>query len=230
MLLDIFSIFDPHRGRSAIASYIVWTLVVITISSVAITLWQRDRSFRSLLKRVIRVSESLVKQTLRKELGGTVSLFSALILTLIYINFMGLVPYVFRTTRHMALNFRISLPIWLAVVTSGLLFNHKLFLAHFQPAGSPTFLSPLLCLIELVSNLVRPLTLAVRLTANLRTGHILMTLIGVGFIGTSSTGGILILSLGAFYFIFEIVISIIQAYIFTLLPTLYMDDHPRDNH
>ena len=99
-------------------------------------------------------------------------------------------------------------------------YNLGDFLAHLQPVGSPAFLNPFLCVIELVRLLVRPLTLAVRLTANLRTGHILIALLGTGFIGSS-----LVLLGGIFYFMFEMVICMIQAYIFTLLPTLYSDDH-----
>jgi F-type H+-transporting ATPase subunit a len=104
------------------------------------------------------------------------------------------------------------------------------FLAHLQPIGSPAALNPFLCVIELVSLLVRPITLAVRLTANLSTGHILMALLGVGFVNSGVVRGLVILFLGIFYFIFEIGVCFIQAYIFTLLPTLYLDEHPRDSH
>jgi F-type H+-transporting ATPase subunit a len=84
-------------------------------------------------------------------------------------------------------------------------------------------LNPLLCLIELVRNLVRPITLAVRLTANLTTGHILIGLAGTAF--NTSSLFILILIIGSFYFLFEMAVCIIQAYIFTLLPTLYTNDY-----
>lgn len=100
------------------------------------------------------------------------------------------------------------------------------FLSHLQPIGSPDVLSPFLCLIELVSNLVRPFTLAVRLTANLRTGHILIRLLGLGFIKRGFYGRGFILIVGLFYFIFEIGVCLIQSYIYTLLPTLYVDEHP----
>jgi len=93
-------------------------------------------------------------------------------------------------------------------------------LAHLQPVGSPAFLNPFLCVIELVRLIVRPVTLAVRLTANLRTGHILIALLGTGFMSSVS-----VLVGGMFYFMFEMAVCLIQAYIFTLLPTLYSDDH-----
>ena len=99
-------------------------------------------------------------------------------------------------------------------------YNLGDFVAHLQPLGSPALLSPFLCVIELVRLLVRPFTLGIRLTANLRTGHILIALLGRGFITL-----FLVVLVGLFYFLFEIAVCVIQAYIFTLLPTLYTDDH-----
>jgi len=102
------------------------------------------------------------------------------------------------------------------------------FLAHFQPIGSPTLLNPFLSIIELIRNVVRPITLAVRLTANLTTGHILMALLGIAFTGrTNIFIRTIILIIGIFYFMFEIVVCIIQRYIFRLISTLYMDEHPQ---
>jgi len=110
----------------------------------------------------------------------------------------------------------------------GMFYDLSSFLAHLQPLGSPAFLNPFLCLIELVSLLVRPVTLAVRLTANLSTGHILMALLGVGFVNSGFVLMAFILLIGMFYFIFEMGVCFIQGYIFTLLPTLYLDEHPVD--
>jgi F0F1-type ATP synthase membrane subunit a len=70
--------------------------------------------------------------------------------------------------------------------------------------------------------------LAVRLTANLTTGHILIGLLGVAFTKANMTSEIIILIVGIFYFLFELAVCVIQAYIFTLLPSLYIDEHPRN--
>lgn len=172
----------------------------------------------------------LVSRRLAKGIGGSYSVFSSLFLLLVGLNFMGLVPYVFSLTRHLAVNLSVSLPLWLGVVLMGVCYDFGGFLAHLQPVGSPAALNPFLCLIELVSTLVRPITLSVRLTANLSTGHILMALLGSGFVGRGLLGGSFILILGLFYFIFEMGVCFIQAYIFTLLPVLYSDDHPADSH
>ena len=163
-------------------------------------------------------------------IGGAASLFTSLFLMLILLNLLGLVPYVFRLTSHLAINLAISLPLWLGIITMGGSYDLGTLLAHFQPIGSPTFLNPFLCVIELLRNLVRPVTLAVRLTANLSTGHILIGLLGLGFVSRKLVGMILIVGLGMFYFMFEIGVCFVQAYIFMLLPTLYSDEHPSNSH
>lgn len=90
--------------------------------------------------------------------------------------------------------------------------NPTRFIAHLVPTGTPLLLTPFLVLIETISIRVRPLTLSVRLTANIITGHIIMSIITSPIVTS-------------FYIIFEGAICIVQAYIFTLLPTLYIDEH-----
>jgi len=98
------------------------------------------------------------------------------------------------------------------------------------PIGAPAALNPFLVIIETVSIMVRPITLSVRLTANIRAGHIVLTLIGNYLTTSFFISGIfsiaLLLRIQVFYTIFEFGIGIIQAYIFCLLITLYSDEHP----
>lgn len=174
------------------------------------------------------VVRDLVSRSQIKHVGGRYAIMSSLLFSLVAFNLLGLFSYVFRVTRHLAVNFALALPIWGCTVLLGASYNLGSFLAHLQPLGSPAFLSPFLSLVELVRLLVRPLTLSVRLTANLRTGHILMALLGRGFVGSRSMLGLLIVVVGVGYCLFEIVICFVQGYIFTLLPTLYGDEHPSD--
>jgi len=106
------------------------------------------------------------------------NLITALFLFLIFINLSGLIPYVFRPTRHLAISLSLGLPLWLSLIISGILFNPASVIASLLPIGAPAALNPFLVIIETVSILVRPITLSVRLTANIRAGHIVLTLIG----------------------------------------------------
>lgn len=147
-------------------------------------------------------------------------------MSLMCFNVLGLVPYVFSITSHLCINLVIAFPFWLSIVLMSIIYDCVGFFSHLQPLGAPVFLSPFLCLIELVRIVVRPLTLCVRLTANLSTGHILVGLLGSGFVFRNFSLGLLILFIVTFYFLFELGVCFVQAYIFTLLPTLYLDEHP----
>ena len=228
MIYDIFSRFDDHNRVFIDLNYLIWGLSLTIILFVTQILWSKSSFFIAIVTRAMAIVEDLVSRTEAKMIGGSSSLFIRLFIILVTLNLIGLVPFVFRLTRHLSINLALSLPTWLAVVLIRRAYRISSFLAHLQPSGSPTLLNPFLCVIELVRLLVRPLTLAVRLTANLRTGHILIALLGTGFISTAPVVSFIILVLGAFYFTFEMAVCCIQAYIFTLLPTLYRDEHPLD--
>ena len=225
-MLDIFSRFDD-RNRILFGLFpLVWLVVFIFVCGIILKFWGRHGKLRRVLSFIMFIAEDLVVRTQGKNIGGAVVVSVSLIFIIVIMNLLGLVPYVFRLTRHLSINLSISIPIWLGVVLISMSYDLSAFLAHLQPLGSPAPLNPFLCVIELVRLLVRPITLSVRLTANLRTGHILMGLLGVGFVSQSVAGGFIIFAVGIFYFIFEIAVCLIQAYIFTLLPTLYADEHP----
>ena len=163
-------------------------------------------------------------------IGGFVNIVTGLFLFLILINIRGLVPYVFRPTRHLAVSLSLGLPLWLTLIVSAVFFNPRSVVAGLLPIGAPAPLNPFLVIIETVRIMVRPITLSVRLTANMRAGHIVLTLIGnyltASFFISSIFSILLLLSIQVLYTVFEFGIRLIQAYIFCLLITLYSDEHP----
>ena len=179
------------------------------------------------------LKDTVVSQVVRSfgtNLGGFTGLVAGLFLFLIFINLIGLVPYVFRATSHLAISFSLGLPLWLSLIISGAVFAPSSVVAGLLPMGAPAALNPFLVLIETVSIIARPVTLSVRLIANIRAGHIVLTLIG-NYLTTSlffmpSFSIILLLRIQVFYTVFEFGIGVIQAYIFCLLITLYSDEHP----
>ncbi len=128
----------------------------------------------------------------------------------------------------MVLTFSLSLIVWFSIVLSRLEFSFVRFLSHFTPRGSPVYLVPVLKLIELVSNLIRPLTLALRLSINMTTGHILISLISTrGRISLFSINPmfLLIVILISGYILFEVGICFIQGFVFSLLGVQYLKEH-----
>lgn len=157
-------------------------------------------------------------------------IFSSLFFTIIVVNLLGIIPYFFRFTSHLFFSLSLGLPLWLALLISSTAYKPKHFVAHFLPGGAPDWLNPFLVLIELLRTAVRPITLSFRLAANITAGHVVIALLATYLEPTifniPNISIFFLIGTQAFYFLFEVAICLIQAYIFCLLLTLYADDHP----
>nr|YP_008474770.1 ATP synthase F0 subunit 6 [Orectolobus japonicus]AGS43551.1 ATP synthase F0 subunit 6 [Orectolobus japonicus] len=155
-------------------------------------------------------------------------LFTALMLFLISINLLGLLPYTFTPTTQLSLNMAFALPLWLMTVLIGISNQPTIALGHLLPEGTPTPLVPILIIIETVSLFIRPLALGVRLTANLTAGHLLMQLIATAafvLITIMPTVALLTSTILFLLTILEVAVAMIQAYVFVLLLSLYLQEN-----
>lgn len=122
----------------------------------------------------------------------------------------------------------IAIPLWAGAVITGFRNKTKASLAHFLPQGTPTPLIPILVIIETISLFIQPIALAVRLTANITAGHLLIHLIGgatLALISISTTTALITFTILILLTILEFAVAIIQAYVFTLLVSLYLHDN-----
>nr|AEK12199.1 ATP synthase subunit 6 [Malurus lamberti lamberti] len=157
----------------------------------------------------------------------------ALILTslmtfLLLINLLGLLPYTFTPTTQLSMNLALAFPLWLATLLTGLRNQPSASLGHLLPEGTPTPLIPALIMIETTSLLIRPLALGVRLTANLTAGHLLIQLISTATTALFSTMPLVsLLTLLVLFLltILEVAVAMIQAYVFVLLLSLYLQEN-----
>nr|YP_010128650.1 ATP synthase F0 subunit 6 [Eremias dzungarica]QPZ47110.1 ATP synthase F0 subunit 6 [Eremias dzungarica] len=156
------------------------------------------------------------------------SSFTTLMLLLISLNTLGLLPYTFTPTTQLSMNMALALPTWLMTVLVGLRNQPTTSLGHLLPEGTPIPLIPMLIMIETASLLIRPIALGVRLTANLTAGHLLMQLISSATLATANTlmaaSSMALLTL-ILLSCLEMAVALIQAYVFTLLLTLYLQEN-----
>nr|WDE78871.1 ATP synthase subunit 6 [Setophaga pensylvanica] len=155
-------------------------------------------------------------------------ILTSLMIFLLLINLLGLLPYTFTPTTQLSMNLALAFPLWLATLLTGLRNQPSASLGHLLPEGTPTPLIPALILIETTSLLIRPLALGVRLTANLTAGHLLIQLISTATTALFST--MPVLSLLTFLVLFlltilEVAVAMIQAYVFVLLLSLYLQEN-----
>nr|YP_009178911.1 ATP synthase F0 subunit 6 [Glyphis sp. Borneo]YP_009178963.1 ATP synthase F0 subunit 6 [Glyphis sp. Bangladesh]ALJ92954.1 ATP synthase F0 subunit 6 [Glyphis sp. Borneo]ALJ93071.1 ATP synthase F0 subunit 6 [Glyphis sp. Bangladesh]ALJ93149.1 ATP synthase F0 subunit 6 [Glyphis sp. Borneo]ALJ93247.1 ATP synthase F0 subunit 6 [Glyphis sp. Bangladesh] len=155
-------------------------------------------------------------------------LLTALMLFLITINLLGLLPYTFTPTTQLSLNMAFALPLWFTTVLIGMLNQPTITLGHLLPEGTPTPLIPILIIIETISLFIRPLALGVRLTANLTAGHLLMQLIATAafvLLTIMPTVALLTSMILFLLTILEVAVAMIQAYVFVLLLSLYLQEN-----
>nr|YP_009178078.1 ATP synthase F0 subunit 6 [Lepomis gibbosus]UXB58853.1 ATP synthase F0 subunit 6 [Lepomis macrochirus]UXB59009.1 ATP synthase F0 subunit 6 [Lepomis gulosus]AJW75369.1 ATP synthase F0 subunit 6 [Lepomis gibbosus]ATU84817.1 ATP synthase F0 subunit 6 [Lepomis gibbosus]ATU84830.1 ATP synthase F0 subunit 6 [Lepomis gibbosus] len=155
-------------------------------------------------------------------------LFTSLMLFLITLNMLGLLPYTFTPTTQLSLNMALAVPLWLATVVIGLRNQPTIALGHLLPEGTPTPLIPVLIIIETISLFIRPLALGVRLTANLTAGHLLIQLIATAafvLLPLMPTVAILTAILLLLLTLLEVAVAMIQAYVFVLLLSLYLQEN-----
>nr|WNH37415.1 ATP synthase F0 subunit 6 [Scopelogadus bispinosus] len=163
-------------------------------------------------------------------LGGHkwAALLTALMLFLISLNMLGLLPYTFTPTTQLSLNLGFAVPLWLATVIIGMRNQPTHALGHLLPEGTPVLLIPLLIVIETISLFIRPLALGVRLTANLTAGHLLIQLIATAtavLAPLMPTVALLTGTLLLLLTLLEIAVAMIQAYVFVLLLSLYLQEN-----
>nr|ATU85129.1 ATP synthase F0 subunit 6 [Salvelinus namaycush] len=155
-------------------------------------------------------------------------LLTSLMLFLITLNMLGLLPYTFTPTTQLSLNMGLAVPLWLATVIIGMRNQPTAALGHLLPEGTPVPLIPVLIIIETISLFIRPLALGVRLTANLTAGHLLIQLIATAafvLLPLMPTVAILTSIVLFLLTLLEIAVAMIQAYVFVLLLSLYLQEN-----
>nr|YP_009122822.1 ATP synthase F0 subunit 6 [Onychostoma gerlachi]AJK90693.1 ATP synthase F0 subunit 6 [Onychostoma gerlachi] len=155
-------------------------------------------------------------------------LLTSLMIFLITINMLGLLPYTFTPTTQLSLNMGFAVPLWLATVIIGMQNQPTVALGHLLPEGTPIPLIPVLIIIETISLFIRPLALGVRLTANLTAGHLLIQLIATAvFVLLPMMPTVAILTAAVLFLLtlLEVAVAMIQAYVFVLLLSLYLQEN-----
>ena len=165
----------------------------------------------------------LVSDNIGKDGKPYFSLIFTIFMFVLFGNFLGMLPYSFTFTSHIAVTLSMALVIFV-LVTIIAFFKHGIrFFSFFLPAGVPIFLAPLMIVIEVISYFTRPFSLSIRLFANMMAGHTLLKVVGgfvfpLGILGFVPLAGLVAIT-GL-----EFLIAFLQAYIFTILTCIYIND------
>lgn len=217
MIINIFNIFDPSTNLYFSLNWLRRSIIFFIFPY---QFW--------LIPSRLSILWNLILNYLFKEFKVILSfsysnliIFIRLFTLILWNNFIGLFPYIFTSSRHMRFCISLSLILWIRIILFGWInFTNHIF-THLTPSNTPTILIPFIVLIEFISLIIRPITLSIRLTANIVAGHLLLSLLGSSGQKINIIILTLIISTQILLFILEISVSIIQAYVFSILSLLY---------
>ena len=148
----------------------------------------------------------------------------SLFMFILFGNLIGMIPYGFTFTSHIIVTFTLAAVVILLVTLVGLMRHGFHFFSYFMPAGAPIWMAPIIVPIEVISYLSRPISLSVRLFANMMAGHTMLKVFAGFTVALGVLGGWAPLIINVALTGFEILVAVLQAYVFTILTCLYLHD------
>nr|UXX50293.1 ATP synthase subunit 6 [Haemaphysalis yeni] len=220
MMNNLFSIFDPSTSSWFSWNWMTMFLFLILYPSFY---WISSSlfiiSWKILLKKFFQEMMNNLKPFKMKNILFITSIF----IFILFANILGLFPYVFTASSHLIFTMFFAFPIWMGMIIFSLVNKFNKFMSHLVPLGSPIFLSSFMVLIETVSNLIRPITLSVRLMANMISGHLLIHLLSsLAFINNLMI--LITIPIMIMLMILETAVAIIQSFVFVTLISLYINE------
>ena len=227
------SYFDHFIVTRVITDYISDSSLIIASVIILYTILSNNQSiipsrFQSVLEVIIEHWKTVVNENLGDKSEFYLFPLMTLFMFILGINLLGFFTYTFPLTTHIVITFGMAFGVWVGVIIFGFYRYRSNFFSMFMPTGAPLGLSPLLVIIEIASNVSRPIALGMRLAANLTAGHILLAILAdfsckLLFYSYSIMNLFPILII-MFMTILEIGVLVIQAYVFCLLSMIYLKD------
>lgn len=213
----------------------LWMTIGVLISTVTLSLAMRRKALvPGRLQVFSEMMYEFIANMIRENIGPKGRQYFPLVFTLFIVvlmgNTLGMLPFSFTYTSHIIVTFALAMVIFLAVLFIGLIRHGFHFLSLFVPPGVPAWLYPLIIPIELVSFLVRPITLSVRLFANMMAGHLMLKVFAGFSVMMLAAGiggffaGLLPMFFNVVLIAFELMIALLHAYVFTVLSCIYLKD------
>jgi len=206
----------------------------LTIISVFFVGTRRKAIIPTKIQLLTELSYTLVSKMISDTAGSKAKPYFPFVFSLfmfvLFCNMLGMLPYSFTVTSHIIVTFALAAVIFVGVTIIGFINHGVGYLKLFIPSGVPLFLLPLIVIIEIISYLSRPVSLSVRLFANMMAGHTMLKVFGGFVISLGIIGGWLPLSFAVALTGLEILIAFLQAYVFAILTCIYLNDALNLNH
>ena len=209
-------------------SSLFMVLVVLSIISFFIIATKNKSLIPNKLQLIAEMIYEFVAKMINDTAGQDARPYFPFILSLflfvLFSNMIGMIPYSFTITSHIVVTFALAIVIFFGVTIIGFLKHGIKYLELFVPKGVPKLLLPLIIVIEIISYLSRPISLSVRLFANMMAGHTMLKVFGGFVVSLGLVGGWLPLGFSVALTGLEILVAFLQAYVFAILTCIYLND------
>jgi F-type H+-transporting ATPase subunit a len=207
----------------------LWMAITVAAITVFMIMGMRPRAivpgrWQALCEMLYDFVGGLIRENVGAEGKKYFPFIFSLFMFILFANLFGLVPGAFTVTSHIIVTFAMAAVVFLGVTAIAIARHGFHFLAYFVPKGAPMWMMPLMIPIELMSYLIRPITLSVRLFANMVAGHVMLAVIGGFVFALGIWGGWLPLAFISALMGLEFLIACLQAYVFTILTCIYLND------
>ena len=230
-LID-FELFGVDASFTNSALFMVIAAALITLFT--LYAMRRRALVPTRMQSVAELSYEFVANMVRDNVGTDGMKYFPFIFTLfmfvLALNMLGMLPYSFTVTSHIIVTFALAAFVFLGVTAIGFIKHGVKFLKFFVPSGVPAVMLPLLVVIEVISYLTRPLSLSVRLFANMMAGHTMLKVFGAFVVALGVMGGIAPLAFMVAFTGLEILVAFLQAYVFAILTSIYLNDALHMHH
>jgi F-type H+-transporting ATPase subunit a len=206
----------------------LWMVIASAVVTLLLTVGMSGRSLvptrlQSVAEMLYEVTANMIRENVGSDGRKYFPFIFTLFMFLLFGNVLGLIPGSFTYTSHLVVTFALAAVIFVAVTIIGFIKHGLGYLRLFFPHGAPLWTAVILVPIELVSYLSRPISLSVRLFANMLVGHTLLKVMG-GFVVMLGVAGVLPLALLVGITALELLVAVLQAYVFTILSCIYLSD------
>ncbi len=228
---EVFPIVPINLGSVDASLTNAGLFMLITVAAVTLFLilgMRRSSRVPGRWQSLVELSYEFVADMLRENVGTAGRKYFPFIFSLfmfiLFANLIGLLPYSFTFTSHIIVTFAMALFVFLGVTLIAIVKHGFKFFTLFMPSGVPVVMAPVLIPIEIVSYLSRPISLSIRLFANMMAGHTMMKVFAAFIIPLGFIGGWAPLAVDVALTGFEFLVAFLQAYVFAVLTCLYLND------
>ena len=225
---DVFGGGDEVLGAITFTNSALFMVIGVALVMAFMNLGMRRAALvPSRWQILVEISYEFIANMIRDNVGQAGRKYFGFIFTLFMFvfagNLLGMMPYSFTYTSHIAVTFAMAAVVFIGVTVIGFMKHGLHFLSFFLPSGVPVVMAPLLIPIEILSYFTRPVSLALRLFANMTAGHTMLKVFA-GFIAPLGALGVVPLALVVGLTGLEFIIAFLQAYVFTILSCVYLND------